>query len=128
MMGLKALSGEWLEYARTDLRTAEFLKNMEPVPHAVICFHCQQTAEKAMKGFLILHGQEPPRIHDLEILCNLCNKIQAGFLQYETACVELTQYAVVARYPNLMQINPENTQVALKSAASILAFVESVIE
>ncbi len=38
---------EWIDYARNDLRAAEYLTNLHPQPIEIICFHCQQAAEKA---------------------------------------------------------------------------------
>jgi len=36
-----------------DLNTAEYLKNMKPLPIEIICYHCQQSAEKYLKGYLV---------------------------------------------------------------------------
>lgn len=36
---------EWMDYARNDLRAAEYLTNLHPQPVEIICFHCQQAAE-----------------------------------------------------------------------------------
>jgi HEPN domain-containing protein len=44
---------EWLTYAETDLNSAEFLLNLKPLPVEVICYHCQQSAEKCLKGNLL---------------------------------------------------------------------------
>jgi len=35
-----------------DLGTAEYLQNMSPLPLEIICYHCQQSAEKYLKGYL----------------------------------------------------------------------------
>jgi len=41
---------QWKEIADSDLNLADFsAKNMWPVPFAIICFHCQQAAEKYLK-------------------------------------------------------------------------------
>jgi hypothetical protein len=34
---------------------------MYPVPIEIVCFHCQQAAEKYFKSFLAYHDQEPPQ-------------------------------------------------------------------
>jgi HEPN domain-containing protein len=39
---------EWFSFARHDLMTARFLLGMIPVPFEIVCFHCQQAAEKAV--------------------------------------------------------------------------------
>ena len=53
---------QWIEIADKDFALAEYAsKNMWPVPVEQICFHCQQTAEKYLKWFLVLHDAETAR-------------------------------------------------------------------
>ncbi len=47
---------EWLQYAENDLNAGRFLFGMKPLPADIICFHCQQAAEKALKAFLAYNG------------------------------------------------------------------------
>ncbi|GHV89556.1 hypothetical protein AGMMS50268_00590 [Spirochaetia bacterium] len=37
---------EWLAYAENDFGSAEYLLGRRPLPLEVICFLCQQSAEK----------------------------------------------------------------------------------
>ena len=60
-MGGQNLSREWLDFAHMDLSSAEFLLGMHPVPVEIICYHCEQAAEKFLKAVLIYHGMEPLR-------------------------------------------------------------------
>lgn len=53
-----------------ELMSAEYLLKMHPMPIGIICYHCQQSAEKYLKGFLVLHGMSPPKTHDLNQLQN----------------------------------------------------------
>jgi len=70
-MDKKAELQQWLEIADNDLAYAEFAsKNMWPVPYGIICFHCQQAAEKYLKRFLVMNNIAPPKVHDLEELLN----------------------------------------------------------
>jgi len=56
MSNFKEIS-EWLNIANMDLTTSEFLyNNMKPVPYEIICYHCQQSAEKFLKAFLIYNN------------------------------------------------------------------------
>jgi HEPN domain-containing protein len=59
---------EWLSYAEMDLSSAEFLLGKRPLPLEIICYHCQQSAEKCLKGLLVLKNQMPPKTHDLSLL------------------------------------------------------------
>ena len=44
---------EWQKFAEMDLKSGEYLLNMHPVPMEIICYHCQQSAEKYLKGYLV---------------------------------------------------------------------------
>ena len=44
---------EWFQFADIDLASAEHLQSMRPQPLEIICYHCQQSAEKNLKGYLI---------------------------------------------------------------------------
>ena len=58
-------SKEWLDFAAMDLGAAEHLLTMYPVPLEIICYHCEQAAEKTLKGILVAFHMEPPKTHDL---------------------------------------------------------------
>ena len=49
---LVAETKSWFAKASEDLRAADFEFGATPPLLADIVFHCQQAAEKAMKGFL----------------------------------------------------------------------------
>ena len=45
---------EWIIFSDRDLKTARHIYDtMQPVPLEIVCYHCQQSAEKALKAFLI---------------------------------------------------------------------------
>ena len=67
-------SKEWLDFAAMDLGAAEHLLTMYPVPLEIICYHCEQAAEKTLKGILVAFHMEPPKTHDLVQLCKLCSE------------------------------------------------------
>ena len=63
---------DWLFLAERDLAVAEHLAStMFPIPTEVVAFFCQQAAEKYLKGALVVMGEEPPFIHDLDDLCKI---------------------------------------------------------
>jgi len=52
---------DWRILAERDMDVADHLANtMAPVPTEIIAFHCQQAAEKYLKGALVILGEEPP--------------------------------------------------------------------
>lgn len=58
-------SSEWLDFAYMDLSAAEHLLTMRPLPVEIICYHCEQAAEKFLKATLVQFDREPPKTHDL---------------------------------------------------------------
>lgn len=71
-MNNNILAREWFNFAEADLQSALFLLNMRPAPLEIICYHCQQSAEKYLKGFIALNGGELLKTHDLIILYKKC--------------------------------------------------------
>ena len=117
---------EWKRTADVDLASAEHLLNMHPTPVEVICYHCQQSAEKYLKGYLVLRGQNPPKTHDLDELCKLCSDTHDGFGKIADHCSDLTAYGVQTRYPMGLTLEEHDTSQALDGAREIRDFVLSV--
>ncbi|MBM7583326.1 HEPN domain-containing protein [Caldicoprobacter guelmensis] len=122
-MDSRARAQEWQRLAELDLRCAEHLLKMHPIPIEIICYHCQQSAEKYLKGYLVLHGIDPPKIHDLNELCKLCIKISDTFVSIADQCSDLTAYGVQPRYPMEVVLEEKDMRQALKSAKIIRDFV-----
>lgn len=93
-MDNKDIASEWFKIADADLASADFLQKMSPVPIEIICYHCQQSAEKYLKGYLALHGEEPQKTHDLIQLNKACQKYDSDFNKVEEDCLMLTDYGV----------------------------------
>ena len=86
------LVAEWFRYAETDLTAAEYLLGHRPQPMAIVCYLCQQSAEKHLKGYLTYRGvNAPPRTHNLNTLFEMCLELDPGFLGIERACDVLTR-------------------------------------
>lgn len=62
-------------------------------------FFCQQAAEKYLKAFLLATGEVPPRIHDVDVLVELCAAWDHDFEQLQPVVQGLTEFAVIFRYP-----------------------------
>ncbi|HCM24964.1 MAG TPA: hypothetical protein DIC34_00180 [Treponema sp.] len=50
-----------MTFAQADLATARFLTDIRPEPIEIICFHCQQAAEKSIKAYLVHLDIRPPK-------------------------------------------------------------------
>lgn len=120
-MDNKTASKAWVEYACRDLASADHLQSMYPVPIEIICFHCQQAVEKALKGFLIYHNMPSvPRAHDLAELCKQCMVIDPSFEELLESCADLTVYSVKMRYPSDMELEERHMVWALDFAKTAL--------
>src|SRR5690349_11152942 len=89
-----------------------------------VVYHCQQAFEKALKAFLVWHGQPVPRTHALPDLVMLCQQIDATFSSLTVAAAQVTPYGTAFRYPPIV-VGPTDLEAleALDAARDALAFV-----
>jgi HEPN domain-containing protein len=99
---LAAYVESWLEKAKRDLDSANRLIDIEPMILDNACFHCQQAIEKYLKAFLIYHGWDIERTHDIIYLLTQSEKFDVIFGSIDPK--NINAYAVQGRYPdsNLM--------------------------
>lgn len=117
------IAQEWFDIAEKDIASAQYLQNMRPIPIEIICYHCQQSVEKYLKGFLALSEHEIIRTHDLTVLNKLCMKYDADFSDIQDECLRLTDYSVNIRYPYPLDLNESDMRLAIKDAN----FVKDII-
>ena len=86
--------------AQRDLDAANTLKSHFRPQYEIVCFHCHQSAEKYLKGFIDLTGNSYPKIHDLSQLLNLCIAHKPQLDEIRDDCVKLTSLYTKARYEN----------------------------
>lgn len=111
---------KWLKKAEDDLIVARHLLNdLHPQQIEISCFHSQQAAEKALKAFLLYKGVEPPKTHNLVVLCQNCSEIDASFDEKLEHCVTLTKYGIITRYPSQSDTTEEEAYIALHQAEAI---------
>ena len=89
----------WVRKAESDLNGARQLRGGTPQLNDVICFHCQQAAEKYLKALLQQLGAAVPRTHDLADLLDLLLPHDATLRPLRRGLLFLTQFAVDYRYP-----------------------------
>jgi len=125
-MDHNSIAEEWFHYANSDFEAAKFLQSMLPKPLEIICYHCQQSSEKYLKGFIAKNGGEINKTHDLIALNKLCAKYNPRFSEITDDCVNLTDYGVQTRYPFELEIHEEDMILAIKSAETIQMFVNQL--
>jgi len=121
------LAEEWIIKSQSDLESAKILYR-ENGPTDSLCFHCQQAAEKTLKGFLIFKKNKCPKVHDLIYLLKLCKKIDKDFQNLEEGILFLNKYYIETRYPSEIIAYPKKEcQKAIKFAEEITQFITNKI-
>jgi HEPN domain-containing protein len=118
----------WLDRAEHDLYTAGTMLRVDNPPTDVVCFHCQQCAEKCVKAFLVSVGREFPKTHDLMRLLTSCAEENREFAELEEDLMALTDYAVEVRYvDDWRDISVAEAELALEAAERVIAFVRRLL-
>lgn len=115
----------WFQYAENDFEAVTILAEQIKPKYEIVCYHCQQSAEKMLKGFIAYNNGRLQKTHDLVVLCEACTIYDKEFDTIIDICSDLTIYASEVRYPNLMQIENYHTKKAIENAKLIREFVLS---
>ena len=115
---------QWLARASLDVRSADVDLAAQPPLTEDACFHCQQAAEKALKAFLVHHGVEFEKVHDIERILDLVVKVDDTFEELRASAAPLTIYAIRFRYPHTDAAPTlAQAQQKLDVASQVLEFV-----
>ncbi|MEN6547702.1 MAG: HEPN domain-containing protein [Armatimonadia bacterium] len=93
-----AVVERWLQAARADLAYAEMTPPVG-VGYEQACFHAQQAAEKALKALLLHYDQEPPYVHNIQVLLDRLAAYEPNIGEIAGSAA-LTSHAVLTRYPS----------------------------
>lgn len=115
----------WLDVGRNDMAAVEQLTTHHPLMLEIVCFHCQQAAEKFLKAYLLARTDEqPPRMHELSSLCGQCAEFEPAFLSIERECVRLNPYGVVVRYPHEIPLEEADMRQAVQDMYTVTQFIQ----
>jgi len=118
----------WMAKAESDLLTASLLIEQEKRLLDIAVYHCQQTAEKALKAWLTLREIVFPKTHDLEALLRLGLGSAPEFAEDSEHARLLTPFAVEFRYPGGADEPPtERAEQALAMARELYTTCKQVI-
>lgn len=123
------LAKEWFEKGDHDLDEAKL-----SFEHGgwtdIICFHCQQAAEKYLKGFLVSRGinigkLKKWQIHELPKLWSECHKLDRDFESIEEECIVLNGYYIEPRYPLVKPkvYSKKEAKDAIEAAEKVVTFI-----
>jgi HEPN domain-containing protein len=100
----RQLIQEWVTKADEDLQAARLLGDAKLIAPAL--FHCQQAAEKAIKGFLCASDFPLEKTHDLVRLLELAQTRDTAFSALIDNADLLNSFAVEVRYPGAGELPP----------------------
>lgn len=92
-------AARWLAIALEDARVAGARLRLDPPAPGMAAYHCQQTAEKILKGFLIAAGAEFALTHDLDRLASTAELHYPDAGAQFDAIRPLTVWGIAYRYP-----------------------------
>jgi len=120
---------EWLKRAKSNLERARAGKVSEEILYEDLCFDAQQTVEKAIKALLIGLDKEFPRTHSIARLLELVSEEGVEIPEEVEKAIDLTDYAVEARYPGEKEpVSEEEYKEALKLAETTYEWVYGIIK
>lgn len=107
----RQLVDEWLFKADEDLQAARVLH--ESKLSAPALFHCQQAAEKAIKGFLCACDFPLEKTHDIVHLLELAETRDSAFSSLIDSAGLLSSLGVTVRYPGAGELPPCDSTLEL---------------
>lgn len=113
-----------------DLDTARQIAGLPDGHLDAAIYHCQQAAEKAVKGFLASQDHRLERSHDVERLVMFAVGYEARFAAWVDTASLLTPYATAYRYPGesaVMEPGRQEFDEALAAWTGFLAFVWAIL-
>lgn len=118
---------DWLVKAQHDLAAARVLSTESDQLLDVAVYHCQQAAEKALKGFLTCRDVPFEKTHDVRLIVLRASDVNRAFDELLDDARLLTPYAHAFRYPDdLMQPSRPQFVEAFAAAERVYRFVLSV--
>lgn len=85
---------DWLVHAKSDLKYAQVGRDQDDILPEQVCFHAQQSAEKALKAVLLFKGIPFPLTHNLRALVELLEQNNISLPEELDNLSDLTPYSI----------------------------------
>jgi len=116
----------WVDQARADLKTAaDCLKDGN---YYASTFFSQQSAEKALKGFLYSAGFRAIITHSVVELLEKSSELSGAFKRFIDLGKELDRHYIGSRYPNFYPEGPAYKYYTEEIAQRCLGYAESILK
>jgi HEPN domain-containing protein len=114
--------------ARRDLLSAKKLARGKDAYLDTAIYHCQQMAEKVIKGWLIYHDISFEKTHDLRLLVTMASEVEPRFKSWFEVAEKVSPYATAYRYPGeILEPTSDEYLQAFKAASEFYQFVCSLL-
>ena len=124
----RALTRKWVMKARRDLLSAKKLARGKDSYLDTTIYHCQQTAEKVIKGWLVYHDLSFEKTHDLRLLVTMASEVEPKFTSWFEVAEQVSPYATAYRYPGeILEPTEEEYLQAYKAASEFYQFICSLL-
>lgn len=118
----------WFAIASEDLRVARLYMDADPPSRDAAAYHCQQAAEKLIKGLLVGVAAPFRKIHDLDELASQAVGSYPSLAADLNFCRPLTRWGTLFRYPAVddeAELRPSGAEIS--EAVDRLTSIERVI-
>jgi HEPN domain-containing protein len=126
---MKNKTAGWVFFANQDMISAkaltEYVESTGSEITGEIAFLCQQAIEKFFKGYLVEHGKEPLKIHDLLALYSEVKSINDWNLD-ERVLEKISDLYTVTRYPRNISLITDGRLPTMEEAKSYLECAKKV--
>lgn len=110
----------WIGVAEHDRRIAELCLDAMPPEWEGAAYHCQQAAEKLLKGCLVRTNTDFGRTHDLEYLGELVARQLPQMRRLVSPMAAWTHWAIAYRYPDDQGPEPDPSNDELREALLLI--------
>lgn len=120
---------QWLALVQGDLYAAKILLTSNDIALPAAAYHCQQAAEKSLKGYLEYKDISIQKTHDLVALVNMCNLLDNDFIRLRPVVMSLNPYSTRNRYPDdfFAMLDASSVLMSLQEAQAVLDFVQQKV-
>ena len=110
---------EWFMIADEDFDSAKILNGAVRKHKEIICYHCAQSIEKYLKGYLTYNDIIPQKTHNIILLNEICIELDHTFEQIRNECGFLNKFANEVRYPYRIEIKEDDVMYVLNAVEKI---------
>ena len=117
----------WLRHAQEDARIARGCLDLVPPSFGGAAYHCQQAAEKLLKGFLVRANADFSRTHDLDRLAEMVVPLFPSISPLIAPMRQWTSWSAAYRYPGEADPEPVPDSATLEDALDQISRLSAVL-